>query len=156
MDTISIFSFVLSILSGIVGAVLALLGQHIVSKRTSETEMKKVILTSYLPARLKAYTDYISALNTWAEKLDESSCHGMFHAANIVSLVASEQTIQALSTVQGFVFSFQETGISPFGNKFDQAKLSLLISMHNDLMRYPNPTYQRKVKNTHELNKDKK
>ena len=67
MDTISIFSFVLSILSGNVGAVLALLGQHIVSKRTSETEMKKVILTSYLPARLKAYTDYISALNTWAE-----------------------------------------------------------------------------------------
>ncbi len=43
------FSFVLSILSGIVGAVLALLGQHIVSKRTSETEMKKVILLLTCP-----------------------------------------------------------------------------------------------------------
>ena len=75
--------------------------------------MKKTVLATFLPTRLKAYTDYISALKTWSEVRDDSSCAGMYHAANIATLVASEETIQNLSAVQQFVIAYQETGEIP-------------------------------------------
>ena len=75
-NIIVILQIIVSLFAGVVGAILALVGQHLVSKRTTETEMKKTVLATFLPTRLKAYTDYISALKTWSEVRDDSSCAG--------------------------------------------------------------------------------
>lgn len=90
-NIIVILQIIVSLLAGVVGAILALVGQHLVSKRTTETEMKKTVLATFLPTRLKAYTDYISALKTWSEVRDDSSCAGMYPAANAATLVAQRR-----------------------------------------------------------------
>ena len=138
-NIIVILQIIVSLLAGVVGAILALVGQHLVSKRTTETEMKKTVLATFLPTRLKAYTDYISALKTWSEVRDDSSCAGMYHAANAATLVASEETIQNLSAVQQFIIAYQETGEMPHEQEFGKAKLSLIIAMNKDLMHYHAP-----------------
>ena len=137
-NIIVILQIIVSLLAGVVGAILALVGQHLVSKRT-ETEMKKTVLATFLPTRLKAYTDYISALKTWSEVRDDSSCAGMYHAANAATLVASEETIQNLSAVQQFIIAYQETGEMPHEQEFGKAKLSLIFAMNKDLMHYHAP-----------------
>lgn len=135
----SAVQLVISLVSGILGAGIALLGQHLVSKRSSEMEMKTTVLTVFLPARLSAYKDYISSLRELAEKRDPALCREIYHAANAASLVASEKTIQAIAAVQKFIEAYEKSGEEPKGAEFEKAKITLLSSMHNDLVNYHAP-----------------
>ena len=51
-NIIVILQIIVSLFAGVVGAILALVGQHLVSKRTTETEMKKTVLATFLPTML--------------------------------------------------------------------------------------------------------
>ena len=129
----------IAILSGSISALVALIGSHLVSKRSATAQMKVAVLTSFLSARLDAYRDFEAAISTWSEHRDQPSCEGVYRAANIVTLVASEETITCLAKVQAAVRSFETSGVLPDAASFGLDKLQLQISMHNDLLSFQSP-----------------
>ena len=130
---------IISLFSGVVGAVLALIGNHLVSKRTTEMQMKTTVLTSYLTTRLDAYKDFLLAVNNWADKRDHPSCSNVYRAASVITLVASDETIQALSVVQEAILNFETTGIPPKQPDFGLKLLVLQKAMHRDMLTYEVP-----------------
>lgn len=129
----------IAILSGLTSALVALIGSHLVSKRSATVQMKTAVLSSFLSARLDAYKDFEQAISTWSERRDRSSCEGVYRAANIVTLVASEETIANLAKVQAAVRDFETSGKSPDLSTFGLDKLQLQISMHHDLLSFQAP-----------------
>lgn len=60
--------------SGLLSAVIALIGSHLVSKRSATIQMKTAVLNSFLTARLDAYKELELAISLWSERRDASSC----------------------------------------------------------------------------------
>lgn len=125
--------------SGLLSALVALLGSHWVSKRSATIQMKTAVLNSFLAARLDAYKELELAISLWSERRDASSCEGVYRAANIATLVASEDTITRLSKVQSAVRAFETSGELPDPEVFGIDKLQLQISMHHDLLSFQAP-----------------
>lgn len=138
------YTVFLSLSSGLIGAILALVGNYLVSKRTAEMQMKTTVLTNFMTARLEAYKDFITALNIWSDKRDIPSCGNVYRAANSVALVASDETIAALADVQNTVRAFETTGVEPKQPEFGHQLLLLQIAMHEDLLAYDAPTVRLK------------
>lgn len=141
-----LLSVLISVLSGTLGAVLALVGNYLVSKRTTEMQMKTTVLTSFLTARLDAYKDFLLAVNNWTDKRDVPACSNVYRAASVVALVASEDTIAALSDVQNAVRKFEVTGVDPKQPDFGLQLSELEIAMHRDLLTYEAPKVILKAK----------
>ena len=140
---------IISLLSGIVGAVLALVGNHLVSKRTTEMQMKTTVLTSYLTARLDAYKDFLLAVNNWADKRDHPSCSNVYRAASVITLVASDETTQLLSVVQEEIFNFETTGVAPKQPEFGLKLVTLQKAMKHDLLTFKAPEITLDSKDKH-------
>ena len=137
MDNFS--TTLIALISGIIGAVFALIGNHLMSKRTAETQMKMTVLTNFMSARLTAYQEFWSALQTWSEQQDSASCSSLYCAAAMVSLVASDETISALSKIQDGVRRFETTGSMPVQPEWGELIVALDFSMHSDLTAYQAP-----------------
>ena len=129
----------IALITGITSALVALIGSLLVAKKSTLTQMKIAALESFLAARLDAYKDFELAISAWDERRDQQSCADVYRAANIVTLVASEETISHLAKVQAAVRRFETTGAPPDISAFGFDKLRLQESMHNDLLSFQIP-----------------
>ena len=129
----------IALITGITSALVSLIGSLWVAKKSTMTQMKIAALESFLTARLDAYKDFELAISTWSECRDQHSCEAVYRAANIVTLVASEETISCLAKVQAAVRKFETTGVLPDVSIFGLDKLQLQKSMHNDLLSFQIP-----------------
>lgn len=129
----------IALVTGVTSALISLIGSFQIAKSSATTQMKITALNSFLTARLDAYKEFESAMYTWSERRDRSSCAAVYHAGNVVALVASEETISHLAKVQTAVREFEVLGVLPDPAAFGLDKLQLQRSMHDDLLSFQIP-----------------
>lgn len=135
----NLITAIIALFSGTIGAVIALIGNQLVSKRAAETQVKMAVLKNFMDARLSAYQEFLTALQIWSERLDGQSCANLYCAAGKVALVASDETIAALANVQSGVRLFETDGFIPKQPEWGELIVALEFSMHSDLTSYRVP-----------------
>lgn len=124
----------------VVGAIIGFLGPVLTTRLTVRTQMSTAALNAFLNARLDAYRDYETAMEHWAIEKSRENIADLYHAMNIVALVASDETINAIADVQQIVRNYEVSGTPPDPDVFSRKKAILSITMHQDLLTYPVPT----------------
>lgn len=124
----------------VVGAVIGFLGPVLTTRLTVRTQMSTAALNTFLNARLDAYRDYETAMEHWSLEKSRESIAALYHAMNVVALVASDETIHAIAAVQEIVREHEVNGTPPDAKDLSIKEVILSISMHQDLLTYPVPT----------------
>lgn len=108
-------------------------------------QLKTTVLSSYLAVRVDAFNGFLVALENWSNNKSVAACAGVYRAANLVYLVASEETIDALNEVQEAVREFELNGINPDPKVFQFKQAVLLAAMRADLLTYQAPEIRLKA-----------
>lgn len=82
--------------------------------------------------RLDAYQKYESAIAEWAKSKNDETLAGVYDASNVVRLVGSKKTAQAVSIVTNHIRE-NPAGIIKSLEEFHRDRLTLLAAMRNDL-----------------------
>lgn len=124
----------------VVGSAIGVLASVITARLTARTQMNATALNVFLTARFEAYKDYEIASERLSNERDRESIAAFYRAGNIAALVASEETIRAISSVQEIVRDYEVKGNFPDEKALKERKAVLAVCMHYDLLAYPLPT----------------
>ena len=133
-------AFAVALASGTVTGCLSLVGSLVLSKRSSTVQMQTSALSAYLSARLDAYRDFETALESWSNSPTKETCAGVYHAVNVAALVAGDDTISLLGELQASVRNYELHGIIPDAVEFSRVKVKLTKAMRNDLQTFTVPS----------------
>ena len=117
----------------VIGTIISIVGGIITARLTMRSQIKTAALNAFLTARLKAYRDYEIALECLSNERSHEAMAAFYRAVNTAALVASDETIRALSDYES---SKEEIDLKILEEK--QAVLT--VSMHYDLLTYPVPS----------------
>lgn len=136
----------IALLSSVVGGIVALIGNYLVSERTANMQMKTTVLSSYLTVRIDAFKEFLNALENWSNNRNSASCAEVYRASSLVSLVASKETVLALNEVQSVVREYELNGTTPDLDTFGNKLVALQFAMRADLLTYQAPEISTKRK----------
>lgn len=124
----------------IIGSCISILGAVITARLTMRSQIKTAALNAFLTARLEAYRDYEIASERLSNERSHETIAAFYRAINAAALVASDETVQALSDVQEIIRGCELKGGSPNLDLLGAKQAVLFISMRNDLLTYPVPS----------------
>lgn len=113
---------------------------------TATSHLRGIAMKSFLEARLDAFEKYESAFYALSISRKPDDAAAIYHATNVVVLVASDATIEKISKVQEMIRAWQ-TGKSGLDvEALGKAHVAVLFEMHQDLLTYPRSRRESKQK----------
>ena len=120
-----------ALIGTIIGALIALIGTWISTKRSTQAQMNAAVLSTILPARLDAYRRLHSALSEWSNSVSADSYAVLYQECDAVLLVASKETAICLKKVVNAIKDFELMG-------FESVDLIQFRDLYNDLVKQMN------------------
>lgn len=124
----------------IIGSCISILGAVITARLTMRSQIKTAALNAFLTARIEAYQDYEIASERLSNERSHEAIAAFYRAINAAALVASDETVKALSDVQEIIRDYELRGESPNLDFLGAKQTILTLSMRHDLLTYPVPS----------------
>lgn len=124
----------------VIGTIISIVGGIITARLTMRAQIKAAALNAFLTARLKAYRDYEIASERLSNERSHEAMAAFYRAVNTAALVASDETIRALSDVQEVIRDYESNKEKLDLKILGEKQAVLTVSMHYDLLTYPIPT----------------
>ena len=116
----------------VIGTIISIVGGIITARLTMRSQIKT--------AALKAYRDYEIALERLSNERSHEAMAAFYRAVNTAALVASDETIRALSDVQEVIRDYESSKEEIDLKILEEKQAVLTVSMHYDLLTYPVPS----------------
>ena len=127
------------ILTSILAGVFAFFGSWFAARINRDTQVKTAAQDTFISARLNAYLSFEEIFARWAKEKSRDSFAAIYQAENVVRLVGSERTIQKLGKLTEYIRRMETTNKAVPFDELANAHAAVLLSMRNDLVRYPIP-----------------
>lgn len=124
----------------VIGTIISIVGGIITARLTMRAQIKAAALNTFLAARLKAYRDYEIASERLSNERSHEAMAAFYRAVNTAALVASDETIRALSDVQEVIRGYESSEEKLDLKILREKQAVLTVSMHYDLLTYPVPS----------------
>ena len=124
----------------IIGSCISILGAVITARLTMRSQIKTAALNAFLTARIEAYRDYEIASERLSNERSHEAMAAFYRAVNTAALVASDETIRALSDVQEVIRGYESSEEKLDLKILREKQAVLTVSMHYDLLTYPVPS----------------
>lgn len=124
----------------VIGTIISIVGGIITARLTMRSQIKTAALNAFLTARLKAYRDYEIASERLSNEQNREAIASFYRAVNTAALVASDETIRALSDVQKVIRDYESKKEKLDLKILEEKQAVLTVSMHYDLLTYPVPS----------------
>ena len=116
----------------VIGTIISIVGGIITARLTMRSQIKT--------AALNAYRDYEIALERLSNERSHEAMAAFYRAVNTAALVASDETIRALSDVQEVIRDYESSKEEIDLKILEEKQAVLTVSMHYDLLTYPVPS----------------
>lgn len=127
------------ILTSILAGIFAFFGSWFAARINRDTQVKTAAQDTFISARLNAYLSFEEIFARWAKEKSRDSFAAIYQAENVVRLVGSERTILKLGKLTEYVRRIETTNEAISFDELSKAHAAVLLSMRNDLVRYPIP-----------------